>query len=158
MVESMRRRTGWLAGRQAGFSMIETLFVIIILGIVTAFAMPAVEGNVARSKADRVAATISNDLRNAFSLAARQRKPVRILIDAANRTLTIRDRASGTVFVQRALGSANTATSVTSMAVSSNTIDILPNGIASDTLAIRFAVATHGRVVKMTRVGQIRMQ
>lgn len=138
--------------------MIETLFVLVILGVIAGMAMPVMERGVARSKADRAAATISNDLRSAYSLAARQGKPVRVLVSTANRTITIQDRATGTVFVRRDLAQQNSPFGLTSMAVNRTALDVFPNGIASDTLSIRFSVNTNGRVVRMSRVGQIRLQ
>lgn len=154
----MRRRNGRLSGRQHGFSMIETLFVLIILGVVAATAMPVMERGVARSRADRAAATMVNDLRGAFSLAARQRKPVRILVSTANRTITVQDRATGTVFVHRNFGSNQSPFGVSTMTVNRTALDILPNGIATDTLRINFTVSGNARTVRMTRVGQLRMQ
>lgn len=138
--------------------MIETLFVLVILGVIAGMAMPVMERGVARSKADRAAATISNDLRSAYSLAARQGKPVRILFNAANRTITIQDRASGTVFVRRDLTQAKSAYGLTSMTVSVPTLDVFPNGLASSSLLIQFNVNTNARAVRMSRVGQIRYQ
>ena len=138
--------------------MIEVLFVIIILGVVAAYAMPVMERGVASSKADRAAATIANELRNAFSLAARQRKPVRVVISPTRRTIALQDRTTGTELVRRDLSNERSPYGLTSLAASSTTLDIFPNGIASDTLAIRFSVSTNGRVVRMSRVGQIRLE
>lgn len=138
--------------------MIETIFVLIILGIVAGFAMPVMESGVARSKADRAVTTITNDLRNAYSLAARQRKPIRIVFNNAARTITIRDRASGTVYLTRDLSNQRSPFGLTAMTTSRPAVDIMPSGIASDTLVIRFGVGTNGRVVRMSRVGQIRVK
>lgn len=158
MAETMRRRMHWWNGRQAGFSMIETLFVLIILGVVVASAMPVMERGVARSKADRAVATLANDLRGAFSLAARQHKPVRILVSTSNRTITIQDRATGTVYQKRELSQQNSAWGLTALSSSRAYVDIFPNGIASDTLNLRLGVSSNVRVLRMTRVGQIRTQ
>jgi hypothetical protein len=117
-----------------------------------------VERSVAQSKADRAGQAISNELRNAFSLAARQRKPVRITFNATNRTMQIADRASGQVMVRRDFSNANSPFGLTSMTVSSSTIDVFPNGVASGTLQVNFAVATNSRVVNMTRIGHVRVQ
>jgi len=112
----------------------------------------------ARQKADRAAQTISNELRNAFTLAARQRKPVRIVLNTSDRSLRITDRSTGTTLVRRDFSHQNSAFGLTSMTVSDATIDVFPNGVASDSLAIRFGVATNSRVVRMTRVGHVRVQ
>jgi prepilin-type N-terminal cleavage/methylation domain-containing protein len=157
MPDNMRRRSH-RPGRQAGYSLIEALFVVIILGVIAGYAFPVVERSVAQSKADRAGQAISNELRNAFSLAARQRKPVRITFNATNRTMQIADRASGQVMVRRDFSNANSPFGLTSMTVSSSTIDVFPNGVASGTLQVNFAVATNSRVVNMTRIGHVRVQ
>lgn len=155
-MDAMRRSTR-LAGRRSGFSLIEMLFVVILLGIVAGYAFPVVERGVAQQKADRAAQAISNDLRSAFVLAGRQHKPVRITINATNRSLSIADRATGTVLAQRNFGM-RSAFALSSMTTTKTTIDVFPTGIASDTLRIRFGVGTNSRLVRMTRVGHVQVQ
>lgn len=145
-------------GRRSGFTLMETLLVVIILGVVATFAFPVVERGVARSTADRAAFTMSSDLRNAFSLASRQRKPVRIAFNTTNFTVTVTDKASNTVLLSRNLSHQHSAFGVTSMSTDHPWIDVFPSGIASSNVNVLLSIGENQRWIRMSRVGQVRMQ
>lgn len=149
--------TTGIQARRAGFTLLESLIVIILLGLVASFAMPAFERSANRSRADRAANVVVNDLRNAFSLAERQRKPIRISIDAAGRRYTIIDRASSTVLVRRDLGTSSPFR-LSGMTTTRVTVDVFPNGLASATLGVGLTLGSNSRTVSMTRAGLVRMQ
>jgi prepilin-type N-terminal cleavage/methylation domain-containing protein len=157
MAETMRRRSEWLAGRRHGFTLIESLIVIIILGILGGMAFPIAERGVMRTKADRAAFTISQDLRNVFSLAARQRKPIRVTISELNRSITITDRATGNVVQTRNL-STNSPFGLTFLDANPTVFDVFPNGVASTSVTVQLAVRDNPRQVTLSRVGQVRIQ
>ncbi len=158
MTMSSNQRSQWRLGPRAGFSLVEALLAVILLGITAAYAFPVVERGAMRSKADRAANVIANEMRNAYSLSARQRKPVTIGVNSANRTLTIADRAAGTVFVRQNFSTAQSPYGLTALNASAATITVFPNGVASDTLRVTLSVGPNQRVVRMTRVGQVRVQ
>lgn len=132
--------------------------MVTILGAMATLALPAMERGVARSKANRAAFAISSELKNAFSLAERQRKPVVINFNTANRTLTISDRKSSAMISRRDFSNQRSPFGLTSMTVSANDISVYPNGTASGPVTVTIGVSVNSRVITMTRVGQVRVQ
>lgn len=143
---------------RAGFSLMELVFVLILVGVVGAMAAPNVGHMLARTKLQRAANTVAFDIQAAFATAARQRAPVRIVIDEPNRVFTVQDHAgSSRIYAQRYFdGSAEL--NLSQMLATSSTVIVHPHGLAESdlTLTLRAAGATH--TVSMTRAGQVRIQ
>jgi prepilin-type N-terminal cleavage/methylation domain-containing protein len=74
-----------------GFSLTEALIVIILLGITGSMAVPSIARSMTSSRVDRAALTVASDVEAAFSLAARSRKPVELVVDSVWRRIQIRD-------------------------------------------------------------------
>ena len=144
--------------RRAGFTLIEVLIVVAILGIVATLAFPAVERSVMVSKANRAAFVLGNDLQQAYTLAARQRKPVRFVINTAQLRTETQDRASSAVLVSRYYGPTNSPFGLTAMTTTAANVVIFPNGIGSSALTVTVSVGQNTRTVTMSRVGQVRIQ
>jgi type II secretory pathway pseudopilin PulG len=132
------------------------MLVVIILGVVAAMAMPAYERSMRSSKVNRAANVVANDMRNAFSLAIRERKPVRITFNTSARTYTITDRSSGTVLVSRDFG-VRSAFGISALGSNRGTVDFFPNGLTNNSVNITVNAGTLQRTITMTRVGQVRV-
>lgn len=146
-----------LLGNRPGFSIIEALVVVSILSIVATFAVPAFERTMLANKLDRATVVAAADLQNAFTLAARQRKPVRVTVDGGGRTIEIYDRTTGALLTMRRYGASASPYGLTSLSIA-NPVIVFPNGIASGPATVTLRLGQHQRRITMSRVGQIRIQ
>ena len=138
-----------------GFTLLETMVVVVLAGATASFVAPSVSNSVSRARIGRAAATVAGDLELAFSHAARQRKPVRVTFAGSTPSYTITDRATGTVLLARDFGPGSEL-ALSSLTASAQTLDVYPSGIASGPDTLRLRLNEHARVVTVTRVGLIR--
>lgn len=143
-----------------GFTMIELVLVFTLIGIITAFAIPKTARVIRASQVNRAATIVAADLEAAFTLAARQRRPMRIACTCGTARYTIADRAGGTVRISRALRGDNDLGSMT-LTFSQNPLDVFPNGVASFTtvppLLVRVTSGASTKGVTMTSAGFVRI-
>jgi prepilin-type N-terminal cleavage/methylation domain-containing protein len=144
-----------------GFSLMEMLIVVILVGIIMSVAGVRVSGMMTQQRVIRAASTIQTQLETAFALAGRNREPMKIVFATSAAAITVKttNRAGTTTFTTtdlKALGLSNG-----NVTASSNSIEVFPSGFASDTLNIQVLVsrggATYKRVVRMTRAGQVKV-
>ncbi len=145
-----------------GFSLIELLIVLVLIGIVAAIAIRSVGDTMRRDRVVKSTAILSTDLEQAFAIAGRLRAPVRLLFDSAKRTFSVANRADTTLkYRTRQFVTGDLALDYFS--VSRPTLDIMPSGLATDTLKLRIGIyskngTTYDRTVRMTRGGLVRVQ
>jgi len=154
MPGTVRRRWA-VQRRRSGFSLAEVLVVVSLLGILASFAIPAVSQSMDQTRIDRAAYLLSSDLEHAFTLAARLQSPVRVVVDGANRSYTLRNSATNGVLVQRHLGPGSIY-GLTSLA-STITVEMFPNGVASGATTFVMQTAFNTRTIQMSRAGQVRV-
>ena len=142
--------------------MIEMLVVFIVFGVSAMIAIRSVGDTLRRDRVAKAAAILSSDLEQAFALAARQRMPVRLRMVDSVQLFTARDRVdTNTRFRRRSFGSASEF-GLDYMLSSRDSIDIMPNGLASDTLNITLGVTSTGgtrytKRIRVTRAGMVRV-
>lgn len=155
-----RHSSGGLRAR-AGFSIIEMLVVVILVGIVMSVAGLRVSGMMTQQRVIRAAGTIQGDMELAFALASRNRTPTKLVwtTSASAILLRVTDRTGATEFKRtdmRPMGLANG-----DVTASSSDVTVFPNGFASDTLSITISVTHNGvnykRRVRMSRAGLIKV-
>lgn len=149
-----------LAGRRLvprpGFSLTEALVVVVIFGIAATFALPNVTRSMKRVRSDRALAVIKGDMENAFSIAARQGRPVQIDFHTDVKGYDVKDRASGTLLFGRRFGK-DSPYGVKGMWVSSPIVTIFPSGFASAPYWVRFDWGDADyRWILIRRTGQMR--
>jgi prepilin-type N-terminal cleavage/methylation domain-containing protein len=139
-----------------GYSMIELLIVIIIFSMLTLATFPTISRVTSHSRANQAASVVAQDLAQAVTVAMRQRKPVRLARGSDMKSITLSDRASGTVLSKRALGTGD-AYGLDSVSLSVSPVDIFPNGFTSSALTVTLWSGTYSRQVTMSRAGWVRV-
>lgn len=141
---------------RAGFSLIEMLVTVSMLGIMVGMAAPNVSKEISHSRVNGAAQVVAADLEQALSLAGRQRRPVRVVIDGAAKEIQLVDRVSGRLISRRVLGDISEF-KLYSVAGSPATVDLLPHGVATASTIVTLSAGGYSRNVTMTRGGHVRV-
>ena len=148
--------------RRSGFTFIEILVVFVVFSAVAAISVRSVGDTLRRDRVAKVGAILGSDIEQAFSIAARQRLPVRMLVDRTSKTFSIVDRNTPTlIYKTRSFGRSDEY-SLDSLWSNRDTIDIMPNGLATDTLKLSLIIRTRGGVayaksVRASKGGLVRI-
>ena len=148
--------------RRSGFTFIEILVVFIVFSAVMAISVRSVGDTLRRDRVAKVSAIVGSDIEQAFSIAARQRLPVRMLIDRTNLKLTIVDRNTPTLIYKTRSFARTGEYALDSLWSNRDTIDIMPNGLATDTLKLSLIIytrggATYSKSVRSSLAGLVRL-
>ncbi len=150
------------SAERPAFALIELLVVLVMVGIIAAISIRSVGDTIRRDRIQKAAAIISTDLEQAFALAGRQRVPMRVLIDSANRSFEIVLR-SDTNYKYRTRQFVTGDLAIDFISTSRATLDVLPSGLSADTLNLKLGIyskngTTYGRRIRMTRGGLVRIK
>lgn len=155
MRSSPRRRA------RPGFTLIEILTVFIVFGVAAMIAVRSVGDTLRRDRVSKAAVMVSADIEQAFAIAARQRTPVRVFLNDTTISISFRDRADTTRrFRHRTFRGGEF--SLDTMSMSRREFDIMPTGLATDTLSLTLGIfsqggGTYSQTVRMTRAGLVRI-
>jgi prepilin-type N-terminal cleavage/methylation domain-containing protein len=144
-----------------GFTLVEMLIVTSLLGVIALMSMGQISNYVRERSVSSAAAIVRSDLQEAFAIAARNRRPVRLSFGTADTALRITNRENTLTFVRSGLGAgAGLMLSPSDVAFctstcSSATVDVFPNGWASDTLTVTIRKGPYTRGVHMSRSGLV---
>lgn len=139
-----------------GFTLIEVLIVVTIVGILLGVAIPSVGRQVTNDRVQRSAMLVQSMLEEASLLAARRRAPVRVGI--SNNFIQVTDRASGTVLRQRSFGAASPDLKATVQMAPAAGITIFPNGRSNAGVVFRLSGGDVAVRVVRTTTGILRRQ
>ena len=138
-----------------GFTAIEMILVVTIIGLMAAAVMPRISRVVAETRIRKLQAVVATDIERAFALANREHKPVTITYSTSTFVLAVTDRASGTVLFQDYIGRFDDMSTTAVTFTPSGGITIFPMGLASGSLTITLTNTTYTRTVTATRAGQV---
>lgn len=142
--------------KRPAFTLIEMLIVIVVLGSIAAIGLPRMNQTIRQRRVIAATHALSGDIEAAFSLAARRRRPIRLVYDAPSGELRMTDRSAGTVYRKRALLSTSEY-KLDAAAMSAASIDLFPNGLASSSFDITLTSGAFSRQVAVTRTGLTRV-
>ena len=141
---------------RAGFTLVEMMVTVSMLAIMVGMTAPHVSKDISHSRVNSAARVVAGDLQNALSLAGRQRRPVRVVVDGSAKEIRLMDRVNGTLISRRALGDASDF-KLYSVSGSPATVDVLPHGVATATTIVTLSVDGYSQRVTMTRGGYVRV-
>ncbi|HZJ01172.1 MAG TPA: GspH/FimT family pseudopilin [Gemmatimonadaceae bacterium] len=141
---------------RSGFSMLEMLIVMIVMSLLVKIGVQKISTIIRHERVNRAAQVLVQDLQNGFAMAGRQRAPVRLTFTVGTKTYVFTDRASGTVLQTRIM-STGADYSLTSMATTATSVDILPNGIGSTAFTVTLTNGDYSRTVSASTAGFVRM-
>ena len=141
---------------RVGFTVLELIIVISLFGLITAMTFPTVSRITAHARVNEAATVVAQDLSQALSAAARERKPLRVVLGADRRSISVSERASGTVLATRVLGFGD-AYQLDSVTLSVSPVDLFPNGFTSSPLTVTLWAGGYSRRVTMSRAGWVRV-
>jgi prepilin-type N-terminal cleavage/methylation domain-containing protein len=143
--------------RPAGFTMIEMMIVVALFGLLALIGIPRISRELAARRLNRAALVAAGHLEQAFSVAARQRTPIRLTVDPAQKSLLMIDRATNNTMQTWLFGS-DSEFAIATLSANPNPIDLFPSGYSSGAYTLTFGAAGLTRQVIVTRAGQVRIQ
>src|SRR5688572_11267290 len=135
-----------------GVTLVEWMTVIVILGTMFAIALPRLSDDMRQRRVIAASSALNADIPAAFSLAARQRKPVTISYDAASGEVRVTDRATDSIYVRRPLR-ATSEYMLDGVTMTPSSVQVFPNGVSSSAFTIRLANGTFVRQLSVARTG-----
>jgi prepilin-type N-terminal cleavage/methylation domain-containing protein len=142
-----------------GFTLPELALTLTVIAILAALSIRGFATTIRRSKVDRAASVLAADMEQAFTIAGRLRRPVRISFRADSISYRVADATGGTVRLARVLGAQSEygLTRITFDPVGRDTMTILPPGRASEPLRITIASGNRTRLVTVSSAGFVRV-
>lgn len=149
------RGNNGLEDRRVGFTLIELIMVMSILALAMGMAAPRIASSIQHNRVNRAVTLVAADLQSAFSVAGRQRKPVRVSLNTSTKTYTIADRATGATIRSRVLGPTSEY-KLASVTFSPPQIEIFPNGVSTAALTVTLSSGDYSRQVTASTSGFVR--
>jgi len=147
---TLRRRIA-----RGGFTAIEMLLVMVIIGVMAAAVMPRISRVVAEERIRKLQGAVAIDLELAFALASREHKPITVTYNTSTKVMSITDRVTNTVLKTRYLGQSQSFSATAVTFSPTGGITIFPAGLATAAVTVTVSNGTYTRTVSATRAGQV---
>ena len=150
-----------LGPSRAGFTLVEMLIVTSVLGVVALMSVGRISEYIRERNVAAASTMLRNDLQQAFAIAARNRHPVRVSFSAADTALRITNRQETVTYVRRGVGRGSglmlgpSDIAFCASTCSNASVDVFPNGWASDTLSVTISKGSYSRGIRMSRSGLV---
>ena len=142
-----------------GFSIVELFTVLVIMLVVGTLSMSRFSAYLAHERVTKATVGLADDLRMAFAVPGRIRRPVRIWCDTTRMQMLVTDRGQTTTYRKTAFGSRyNLKSKDISYYPSSSWIEVYPNGFASDTMVITLSSNGYSRSLKVSKGGTVQVR
>jgi type II secretory pathway pseudopilin PulG len=138
--------------------MIELALTFTVIAIMAAMIAPRFGRVMQATRVSRTAAIVASDMEQAFTLAGRYRRPMRISCVCNTRTYTIADLAGGTVRLTRRLEDADLGTMTLAFEVPvAGIVDVFPSGVSTAVLRVRITSGASTKAVTLSTAGHVRI-
>jgi type II secretion system protein H len=145
--------------RTRGFSLVEVLVVVTLIGIATALAVPRINKITNETKIQRAAQALQSEVQQAFAIAGRNRVPVKLAWSSAAMQLQVTNMAGTIVYRRAGLGAgAGYGLSSSEVTVTPSTLVVFPSGLAQDTLVIALSRKGYSKTLRVSRSGMVRLK
>lgn len=151
-IPSSRARCSTTFRSRSGVTLVEWMTIIVVLGTMLAIAIPRMSNSVRQRRVISAGSALNADIPIAFSLAARQRKPVSLGYDAASGEVRVTDVATATIYHRRALRGTSEYL-LDSVTMTPASVRVFPNGVSSSAFTIRLAKGSFVRQLIVARTG-----
>ena len=141
-----------------GYTLIELWIGVFMLGLLALMSYTRMRPALEHAKVNGAASIVAADIQYAQLLAARQRKPVVMVLNTTNKSYVIRDRANASLlFRTRYLGTDTDNGLDALLVIPSTTIVVFPTGVTSATSTFTVGLKGYQRQVRFSRAGQVRV-
>jgi type II secretion system protein H len=145
--------------RTRGFSLVEVLVVVTLIGIATALSLPKINKITNETKIQRAAQALQSEVQQAFAIAGRNRVPVRLVWSSSTMQLQVTNLAGTTVYRRAGLGAgAGYGLSSSEVTVTPATLVVFPSGLAQDSLVIALSRKGYTKTIRVSRAGMVRLK
>jgi prepilin-type N-terminal cleavage/methylation domain-containing protein len=143
---------------RSGFTMIELALTLTVIAIMTAMMIPRFGRTMNSHRVARTASLVAGDLEQAFTLAGRYRKPMRITVTPGTATYTVTDVTGGAVRLSRRLRDTDLGNMTVAQELPlAGTVDVFPSGFSTAPFRIRITAGNSTRGISLSTAGLVRI-
>jgi Tfp pilus assembly protein FimT len=138
--------------------MFEMITVLVLIGILASISIGKMRDVMTQQRLYRASNIVQTNVEAAWALAVRNRRPIQISWNAANRQMRVTDRGATTTFLRASLGQDPYGLPPGSVTFSKDTLEVYPNGLANDTLLITLSSTGQTKKVWVSHAGLVQQR